>query len=663
LLRIVLCALLAAASGGSARAQQPERRDVPLREAVVTAFVPDAAVSAAAPQQRIDSAAIRQLGITSTADALRRMAGVNVRDYGGAGGLKTVSVRGLGAGHTVVTYDGLTAGDTRSGQADLGRYRLERLAAIELHTTDEGDLLCPVRQLGAAVVALTSWQPDSLSPRRLHGAAGLTQAAFGTWNPTLRLSGGTRRNTRLSAAADFFHADNDYPFRLENGVLTHTERRRNSRMNAWNVEADLLQRIGRAARLTAKAAYDDNRRELPGPVHFYSNDTHEHLAERTAFAQARADAAAGRTRLFAAAKFTWDENRYRNFDGQYPGGVLEQNYRQRESYATVGAARSRKAFAAAIALDYVRNALHSNLCTDHDVSRDTYLSSLSLRYAPPRLVVTARLAGTLFRNHATDGADAAAGGQGLSPTLSLSWKAVAARRTVLYARLGYKESFRAPTFTECYFFHYGNTRLRPERTRQLGGGLTLEVRTDGPLARLLLTADAYANRVTDKITGIPVTLFLWRTVNLGRVRAAGLDATTSTTWRISSRHTLLATGSYSLLQAHDYTDSRRAAYRKQLAYTPRHSGAAAVTWENPWAGLVVGFVAASARWTTHEHAPGTRLPGYADGHVGLYRTLRLGAGTLELRADVQNVLNRQYEVIARYPMPGRAYKISAKFNF
>lgn len=52
------------------------------------------------PFQRIDARRIKEAGITDISDAMRRLPGVNLRDYGGAGGLKTVSVRGLGSEHT-----------------------------------------------------------------------------------------------------------------------------------------------------------------------------------------------------------------------------------------------------------------------------------------------------------------------------------------------------------------------------------------------------------------------------------------------------------------------------------------------------------------------------------------------------------------------------------
>ena len=121
-----------------------------LRTAEVTAQRRVAGLATAVTVQRIDSADIMRRGITSTADALRRMAGVNLRDYGGAGGLKTVSVRGLGAGHTAVSYDGLAVTDTRQGQIDMGQFCIDNLADIELQTLDNAQLLVPVRNMASA---------------------------------------------------------------------------------------------------------------------------------------------------------------------------------------------------------------------------------------------------------------------------------------------------------------------------------------------------------------------------------------------------------------------------------------------------------------------------------------------------------------------------------
>ena len=79
------------------------------------------ALTSSTPYQKIDSEKIRVAGITDISDALRRMSGVNIRDYGGAGGMKTVSIRGLGSQHTAVVYDGVSLSDCQSGQIRLVR--------------------------------------------------------------------------------------------------------------------------------------------------------------------------------------------------------------------------------------------------------------------------------------------------------------------------------------------------------------------------------------------------------------------------------------------------------------------------------------------------------------------------------------------------------------
>ena len=74
------------------------------------------ASASAVPLQTISRERAAVLGLDEVSEAVRRFSGVTLQDYGGIGGLKTVSVRGLGAKHTDVTYDGLSLTDAQSGQ-------------------------------------------------------------------------------------------------------------------------------------------------------------------------------------------------------------------------------------------------------------------------------------------------------------------------------------------------------------------------------------------------------------------------------------------------------------------------------------------------------------------------------------------------------------------
>jgi outer membrane receptor protein involved in Fe transport len=97
---------------------------------------------------------------------------------------------------------------------------------------------------------------------------------------------------------------------------------------------------------------------------------------------------------------------------------------------------------------------------------------------------------------------------------------------------------------------------------------------------------------------------------------------------------------------------------------PQHTLGASLAWENPWANLSISLTALSERWSTNEHAAGTLLPAYAEWGVGAYREVKLPRGVrLNLRADVLNLFNKQYEIVRRYPMPGRHWKVGATIAF
>ena len=56
-------------------------------------------------------------------------------------------------------------------------------------------------------------------------------------NPSLGAGGRVGERGAWNVGADFFHARNNYPFLVDNGLATHRERRTNSLMNAGTGEA------------------------------------------------------------------------------------------------------------------------------------------------------------------------------------------------------------------------------------------------------------------------------------------------------------------------------------------------------------------------------------------------------------------------------------------
>ena len=85
------------------------------------------------PAQVLSGDELPALNSNSVADALRYFAGVQVKDYGGVGGIKTVNIRSMGTNHTGVVYDGVELGNAQNGQIDLGQFSLDKMASISLY--------------------------------------------------------------------------------------------------------------------------------------------------------------------------------------------------------------------------------------------------------------------------------------------------------------------------------------------------------------------------------------------------------------------------------------------------------------------------------------------------------------------------------------------------
>ncbi len=102
-------------------------------------------LSSPLPVQVLNSQDISRRNSSSVADALKYFAGIIVKDYGGIGGLKTVSVRSLGANHTGILYDGIALGDAQGGQIDLGKFSSDNLQEIQFNNSGPTELLTPAR--------------------------------------------------------------------------------------------------------------------------------------------------------------------------------------------------------------------------------------------------------------------------------------------------------------------------------------------------------------------------------------------------------------------------------------------------------------------------------------------------------------------------------------
>ena len=203
-----------------------------IHEVTVTEKFMSSEVRSTSPLQILTSKSIEELNAMQVSDAVKYFSGVTVKDYGGIGGLKTISVRSLGGNHTAVSYDGITLTDSQTGQIDLGRFSLDNVDMISLSNGQGDNIFQPARLFASAsVLNIRTLTPVFVNDKRINGKASLKAGSFGLVNPSLWLEGKISRLISSTFNVEWLSADGKYPYVLHYGPSLNDSTSKETRQN------------------------------------------------------------------------------------------------------------------------------------------------------------------------------------------------------------------------------------------------------------------------------------------------------------------------------------------------------------------------------------------------------------------------------------------------
>lgn len=340
------------------------------------------ALSSVTPVQTITSSELQLLGITSVGDAAKRMAGVQVRDYGGIGGLQTVSVRSLGACHTAVSYDGIVVSNMQAGQIDVSRYSLSNIRQLSVAIGQGSDLMQSARHYASAgILSIESRGIDWTSPQPWQLKVNAKTGSWGLFTPSLQYSQRLSSQTALTFDANMVRADGVYPFTIQNGRYKEHHKRYNSDILSGQGEVNLFHRWDKNE-LSAKVSYYNSKRGLPGVVILYNSDAEERMWDESCFAQmVWKSQLAPRLALNARLKYAHTWSKYEDYNVKYQGGKLTDIARQNEYYAsaTIGYDLG-WGWTTALAEDFSIGNLRTNVVSQPNPTRYSSQTAWSLRW-------------------------------------------------------------------------------------------------------------------------------------------------------------------------------------------------------------------------------------------------------------------------------------------
>ncbi len=631
------------------------------------------------PAQRLTGKRLEGLNSHSVADAIRYFSGVQLKDYGGVGGLKTVDIRSMGSNHMGVFYDGIQLGNAQNGQVDLGKFSLDNIEEIALYNGQKSDIFQPARDFGSAgTIYLRTRYPRFTGGKRDNVNVTMRTGSFGLANPSVRWEHRLSQHVSLALSGEYTYATGQYHFRyhkrFSDGTLAWdtTAVRKNGDLQAFRVEGGLFG-VTDVTRWNAKLYYYDSERGIPGAIVNNVWKRAQRQWDRNFFAQGSWQHKVNeRYSTLASMKYARDYLRYLNPDTTLM--LIDNEFWQDEIYvSTANKFTVLPDWDVDLSVDYQWNYLNSTLVNFTYPTRHTTLAALATAYTWRGFKAqvsglytmvndrhSSRQAGTTVEHHSK-------WLHKFTPAVFVSWQPWVQHD--LNLRAYYKRIFRMPTFNDLYYTDIGNANLRPEYATQYNIGVQWQHHADhGVVSAVRLSADAYYNLIDDKIIAIPTGSgqYRWTMMNIGKVRIRGLDLSARLALRLPAEVALDGTLNYTYQRAQDYSNPEDhfygGSYKGQIAYVPWHSGSAIVgaTWRK--LGLNYSFIYVGERYHTSANIPiNHEQPWYTHDLSASY-SFALRRVTCKVSAEVNNLFNQQYDVILNFPMPGRNYRLTLKFD-
>lgn len=622
------------------------------------------------PAQSLKNADLQRLNSQSVADALRYFSGIQLKDYGGVGGIKTVDIRSMGTHHLGIFYDGIELGNAQNGQIDLGQFSLDNIDEISLYNGQKSAIFQPASDFGnAGSVYIRTRKPRFTDGKNYnvklkvkYGSSDLVRLSA-LWEQRLSSAVSTSLN------AEHLTSSGKYKFNYRrvtpSGVVAYdtTAVRQNGDIRADRIDFNVNGILQRGYWNT-KVYFYNSQRGIPGAIVNNVWRRGERQSDLNFFVQNRFQKdITDRFSTQWLAKYAFYRTHYVNKDTtQLPA---DNRFWQQEFYlSTSNAYEILPNWSISASYDFRWNKLNA----------DTYRFVFPTRFSNMISLATAfearfiRIQGSVLASFIHDklhpttrlmpGMKATDNITKFTPALFIDFpiidKATNGASTKLSVRTFAKRSFRMPTFNDLYYTDLGNSNLKPESATQYDLGVVFNKQYNGHLLKnVQFQADGYYNTIHDKIIAYPKgQQFRWTMLNLGRVHITGIDVMGAIALQPINDLVVTARLQYTYQDARDVTNASDVFYKDQIPYIPYNSGSAIVNLAYHNWTLNYSFIYSGKRYNQQENIPNNYMQPWYTSDVSLQYDFKAFGTKCRAMLEVNNILNQKYDVILNYPMPG-----------
>ncbi|MFN0203954.1 MAG: TonB-dependent receptor plug domain-containing protein [Bacteroidia bacterium] len=570
-------------------------------------------------------------GLSSEA-VFRQVEGMYVKNYGGHGGIKTVSFRGFAAQQTTLSINGVSYQNPQSSVVNFGFFALDNMDKITIQKSPNALIDNPLAgNIGFEVQKVPKyfrWKLGwgSFGERIAGGGCALNGKRFG-----------------LQANFQYVRAKDDYTFDL-NG---ESGKRKNAGFENTQYQLYYTYQAKPNIEISAFANGFRAKQGVPTPVvRGFSGISSDSLTQNDLFGFVQAKISPKEIRsAWLPTQTSWVVGLHRN-EMRYLFQQEEQLYENNEYFGQVNMTHLLSHQIVQTSLQYQDFTLEGNHLAIRfqpvaKVLRRQFNAAIQHKwflYEGNEKTPAFRLESSFRMNYLTN--------YRFLPNLSTTFSCLPInQKSSVFLHLHYAN--RIPSFNELYYFGYGNADLQPEKVKSIEISYLRNATLLG--IDFLLKTTAFYNQTQNKIIAIPINPATWSTFAIGKTQTRGAEISLEAQWEKTQLY-----ANYTLQYAQDMTQSNR----PFLPYTPVEVvNYGLKTSIKKWQ-IYLNNHYSSWRFINLQNNQAAFLPVYHLADVGLNYSYLRKKWTYNLDFQCENVFNTKYEVVKSYPMPRRSVRVS-----
>ncbi len=576
----------------------------------------------------LDTSKISKLTGYTLADRLGRESMLFMKSYG-PGSLSTLSLRGTGAAHTAVLWNGLSLNSPMNGIYDFSLLPVFLLDEVSIQSGGNGPLA------GGGAVGGAIYMNSGTEFTK--GVSGEVMTGYGSFGQQQYGAGIVVANGQLVTKTKIYtqRAENNFSFTTPEG---QSKIQSHARFRQLGITEDI--RFGRKDNhLDLHLWYLENEREIPPHM----------LAQLSLQEQQDKSLRAVAEWAVSHDKWFWNIN----------GGINREEIKYTDPEARLDELSTATTVQATAELGhhFSKNfKLISQFATIHALANcEGYATqqqqeqwSLGLKgvFENHKWYINASIRQGLFDEEMIPFLPAVNLRYNFVPTLS--WKADVAR------------VFRVPTLNDRYWIAGGNKNLEPEQGFSSSTGIQWLLKKEK--FSMKMQANVFFSELEKAIVWLPGLNGIYAAENIHEMESKGFEgevdlAYTTGKWKFRARLTTPVVSS-KITKSDPSFDS---GIGKQMIYTPRlmYKSEAEITFHTFSIRYYHNYT--GYRYTTIDHAH--YLDPFDCAELILAWTGTLGKGSLTLTGGIKNLYEENYQVIAWRAMPGRSFHGGLLFTF